>query len=226
MALLSVKNLSVGYDRTPVASGIFFDEGEGDFLLIVGENGSGKSTLMKTVLGLMSPLSGQIVFAGGLKSNEIGYLGQQTQVQKDFPASVMEIVLSGCLNSCARRPFFGKKEKELAKANMEITGVLDMKDRSYRTLSGGQQQRVLLARALCASSRLLFLDEPVTGLDPDAASEMYRTLGNLRKLGTAVVMISHDIGPGLDLADRILRLGDEAMLMTVQEYADIYGGRS
>ncbi len=226
MALLSVKNLSVGYDRSPVASGISFDVGEGEFLLIVGENGSGKSTLMKTVLGLMSPVSGEIAFGDGLKSNEIGYLGQQTAVQKDFPASVMEIVLSGCLNRCGRRPFFGKKEKALAKANMEITGVLDLKDRSYRTLSGGQQQRVLLARALCASSRLLFLDEPVTGLDPDAASEMYRTVADLKKRGTAVVMISHDIGPGLELADRILHLGDEVRLMSVQEYAQVYGGRS
>ena len=225
MTLISVRDLAIGYGQTPVASGITFDVEEGDFLCIVGENGSGKTTLMKTMLGLMEPLSGGITFPGGMKGNEIGYLGQQTQIQKDFPASVYEIVISGRLNKCAGRPFYGKEDKDAAARSMELTGITDLRNRCYRNLSGGQQQRVLLSRALCASSRLLLLDEPVSGLDPDATAEMYRIVKELNDSGVAVVMITHDVDASLKIARTVLCMGDVVRRMTVAEYLQQTGGQ-
>ena len=151
----------------------------GDYLCIVGENGSGKSTLMKTILGLQMPISGRILTGDGLRKNEIGYLPQQTQVQKDFPASVREIVLSGCQGRCGSRPFYNKEEKKLAADAMEKMQVAPLAKRCYRTLPGGQQQRVLLSRALCATRKMLLLDEPVSGLDPKVTAEMYALIQKL-----------------------------------------------
>ena len=194
MALLTFRNVNLGYDSTVVVEGLNFEVNSGDYLCIVGENGSGKSILMKTLLGLKAPLQGQILTGDGLKPKEIGYLPQQTIVQKDFPASVNEIVLSGCLNRCGLRPFYRGAEKQLAQANMEKMGILHLAKRCYRELSGGQQQRVLLARALCATQKLLLLDEPVAGLDPKATAEMYAQIEDLNKQqGITVIMVSHDI---------------------------------
>jgi len=208
MAILECKNLSFSYEGKRVLEDVNFTLEAGDYLCVVGENGSGKSTLIKGLLGLKSPESGEIVFAEGLKASEIGYLPQQTQVQRDFPASVGEVVLSGCLNSLGHRLSYSKAERQRAQENMERMGIEDIRDVSYHRLSGGQQQRVLLARALCATKRLLLLDEPVTGLDPIATGEMY----NLIKLvnlcdNISVIMVSHDIHEAVRYATRILHLG-------------------
>ena len=208
MAQLTCQNLCAGYDGRPVLQGLTFELLAGDYLCIVGENGSGKSTLMKTILGLQTPISGRILTGDGLRKNEIGYLPQQTVVQKDFPASVREIVLSGCQGRCGSRPFYNKEEKNLAVDAMEKMQITRLARRCYRELSGGQQQRVLLARALCAAGELLILDEPVTGLDPAAAQELYRTLEYLNRTeGIAIVTVTHDMQSALRYADRILHAG-------------------
>lgn len=221
MALINCKNAVLGYGGNIVAENISFHVNKGDYLCIVGENGSGKSTLMKTILGLTPILSGEIFYGDDLKKNEIGYLPQQTQVQRDFPASVKEIVLSGCLNHCGSRPFYNKSEKELAKKNMQLMAIEQLADRSYRELSGGQQQRVLLARALCASRKLLLLDEPVSGLDPKVTAEMYSVIENLNKNEKiTIIMISHDIPSAVSYATHILHIDKEGMFFgTKDEYA-------
>ena len=215
---LSCKNLVIGYDRNPIVKGLSFDIESGDYIAIVGENGAGKSTLMKTLLGLLPPVSGEIVFGEGLKKNEIGYLPQQTVVQKDFPASVWEVVISGCLSKTGLRPFYNKEEKKAALENIEKMGLTDLKTRSYRELSGGQQQRVLLARALCATKKILLLDEPVSGLDPIVTAEMYELIEKLNKDGTTIIMISHDIRSALDYANKILHVGKELFFGDKNDY--------
>lgn len=218
MALITAEKLAVGFGFRIVADDIDFEIDSGDFVCIVGENGSGKSTLMKTMLGLLPPVKGRVLLGDGLKRTEIGYLGQQTDVQRDFPATVEEIVLSGCLNSCGRRPFFNHNDRKKAETNMVRTGVLDLRRRCYRELSGGQQQRVLLARALCASTRVILLDEPVTSLDPNSSAEMYRILEQLNRSGMTIVMVSHDIGSSLACATKVLDMGKTTVMMPVGEY--------
>lgn len=213
MALLTLKDVTLGYDGMIVTENVNFSIEHGDYLCIVGENGSGKSTLMKTILKLVNPLRGEVLTGDGLKSKEIGYLPQQTVVQRDFPASVNEIVLSGCLNRTGLRPFYTKAEKKLAEENMRKMDILELKDRCYRDLSGGQQQRVLLARALCAAKKMILLDEPVSGLDPKVAREMYELIYRLNKEdGITVVMISHDINEAVRYADKILHIGSQRPL--------------
>ena len=189
MALLTIQNLALGYESRTIVENLNFTVNKGDYLCIVGENGSGKTTLMKTLLQLKSPISGDIIVGDGLKKNEIGYLPQQTIVQKDFPASVKEIVISGCQGRCGLRPFYNKQEKQIAKENMERMGIIDLANRCYRDLSGGQQQRVLLARALCATRKILLLDEPVSGLDPKVNMEMYNLIEELNKEGITIIMM-------------------------------------
>ena len=194
MSQLIVNNLSLGYDGIVVSEGINFQVNKGDYLCIVGENGSGKSTLMKTLLDLQKPLSGEVILSGGSSRAQIGYLPQQTPVQKDFPASVQEIVLSGFLASLGSKPFYSRVQKQTALDNMKKLGIYDKRNHCYRNLSGGQQQRVLLARALCATSQMLFLDEPISGLDPAASAEMYEIIAKLnREEDITIVMVSHDI---------------------------------
>ncbi len=204
--LLRCEDLTIGYEGAPVLEGLNFGVSSGDYLYIVGENGSGKSTLMKTILGLIPPLSGRVVTGDGLKRQEIGYLPQQTAAQKDFPALVREVVLSGCLNRMGMRPFYSRAEKEEAARNLARLGAADLTDKCYRELSGGQQQRVLLARALCATRKLLMLDEPVTGLDPEAAAGMYELIASLNHEGVTVIMISHDLSAAMREASHVLRL--------------------
>ena len=218
MSFISAQDLSLGYDKTAVAENLNFSVGEGDYLCIVGENGSGKTTLMKTMLGLQSPIGGQILFGDGLKKNEIGYLPQQTVVQRDFPASVEEIVLSGCQSHMGLRPFYTEKEKKLAHTNMERMDISDLKKRCYRELSGGQQQRVLLARALCATTKVLLLDEPVSGLDPKVTNEMYELIYSLNKSGVTIIMVSHDIMAAVKYASHILHIGKSIFFGTKDEY--------
>lgn len=222
MSLIEVKNLSLGYDSRAIVSDLNFTVNAGDYLCIVGENGSGKTTLMKTLLGLKKPLAGEIIFAEGLKKNEIGYLPQQTFIQRDFPASVREIVLSGCQSKMGSRPFYNQAEKKLAKKNMERMDILDLEKRCYKELSGGQQQRVLIARALCATEKILLLDEPVSGLDPKVTSEMYSLIKNLNGDGVTIIMISHDISAATSYASHILHMSDEIFFGTRDEYISVY----
>ena len=219
MAQLICKDLACGYEQTAVVSNVNFSVGAGDYLCIVGENGSGKSTLVKTLLGLVKPISGSITTDDGLKRNEIGYLPQQTEVQRDFPASVWEVVLSGCLAGSGFRPFYNKQEKALARQNIEKMGLSGFEKRCYRELSGGQQQRVLLARALCATRKLLLLDEPVSGLDPKVTLEMYELISKLnREDGVTIIMISHDINAALKYATHVLHVSEKVFFGTRDEY--------
>ena len=226
MAQLTCRDLTLGYDGRELLSGLNFTVNAGDYLCIIGENGSGKSTLMRTLLGLQPPLSGQVIPGDGLKPNEIGYLPQQTPVQRDFPASVWEIVLSGCQSRCGLRPFYSKEEKALALENAEKMGVTPLLHRCYRELSGGQQQRVLLARALCATRTLLLLDEPVAGLDPKVTAEMYRLIAQLNKDGTTVIMISHDVAAALRYASHVLHVGESVFFGTRQAYLQSEAGKA
>lgn len=220
MALITCENISFAYSGDTVLSGVNFSVNAGDYLCIVGENGSGKSTLMRGLLGLKEPASGSISFGDGLKQSEIGYLPQQTDMQRDFPASVFEVVLSGRLNALGRRFFYSKADKAEAERNLERMGMLDFKKRCYQELSGGQQQRVLLARALCATSKLLLLDEPVAGLDPVAMGEMYNMLKLINLCdGVTVVMVSHDVSAALRYATHILQLGHKQLYFgSVHDY--------
>ena len=219
MPQLTCENLTVGYDGKKVREDVSFAVERGDYLCIVGENGSGKTTLMKTILGLQSPISGKILMGEGLKPTEIGYLPQQTEVQKDFPASVREIVRSGCQSRCGLRPFYTRAEKQMAQEAMCKMRIDDLAGRCYRELSGGQQQRVLLARALCATQKMLLLDEPVSGLDPAATAEMYRLIEQLnREDGITVLMISHDVGAAVKAASHVLHIGETTFFGTKTQY--------
>ena len=227
MALLTCRDLALGYDGHEVVRGLNFEVNAGDYLCVVGENGSGKSTLMKTILGLLPPIEGDIQTGDGLLRTEIGYLPQQTEVQKDFPASVWEIVLSGCGNRMGFRPFYSREDKARAQRNIERMGIQKFVNRCYRELSGGQQQRVLLSRALCATSKMLLLDEPVAGLDPVVTAEMYDLIEELNKNdGITVIMISHDIAAALKYADHILHVAQHVFFGTTEEYlaSDIANG--
>lgn len=212
MSILSCNQLNVQYDNTQVLKNVSFELNEGDYLCIVGDNGSGKSTLMKTILGLVSPKSGSVQYGENLQNNEIGYLPQQTIIQRDFPASVYEVVLSGCLNKRGWRPFYTKDEKKRALENLRKLKIEHLRNKSYRDLSGGQQQRVLIARALCASEKILILDEPVTGLDPVTTYNLYQLIAELNKeYGMSIIMVTHDMNSGLEHATKILHLNKEVL---------------
>lgn len=206
MALIKCSGVSLGYEGKTIVDGLDFEVNKGDYLCIVGENGSGKSTLMKTLLGQKNVMEGKIEFGDGLLQTEIGYLPQQTVVQKDFPASVKEIVLSGCLNSSGMKPFYTKEQKQLAKSNMQKLGISELSKRCYRELSGGQQQRVLLARALCATKKLLVLDEPAAGLDPIVTQHLYHLISDINRDGVTVIMVSHDMNAAVEYASHILHV--------------------
>ena len=227
MAQLICENLTLGYDGKEILRDVHFKVCAGDYLCIVGENGSGKSTLMKTILGLQPPLSGTVRTGDGLQQNEIGYLPQQTVVQRDFPASVKEIVLSGCQSRCGLRPFYNKAERALAEENMRKLDILPLAGRCYRELSGGQQQRVLLARALCATQKMLLLDEPVSGLDPRVTAEMYALIERInREDGITILMISHDIHAATRYATHILHIADRVFFGTKEEYLQSDAGKT
>ena len=188
-------------------------------IVFTGENGVGKSTLLKTMLGLIKPIKGKIVFATEVKKTEIGYLPQQTIVQRDFPASVWEVVISGCLARNGFKPFYSKKDKELAKENIKKMELNGFEKKCYRELSGGQQQRVLLARALCSSDKILVLDEPVTGLDPKVTTQLYETIHSLNQEGITIIMISHDL-QALEHANKVLHLGPQAFFGDKKDYLE------
>ena len=210
--LIQCSHVDFGYDNQDAVVDVNLQVDPGDYICIVGENGSGKSTLIKGLLGLLKPTAGSLLLSDGLKKGGIGYLPQQTAAQKDFPATVWEVVLSGCLSRMGRLPFYRREEKALARANMEKLGIGPLKNHCYRELSGGQQQRVLIARALCATSSLLILDEPITGLDPMAIQEFYQMLRRLnREDHVAILMVSHDLRNAVEEANKILHLQKQVL---------------
>ena len=219
MSQIICKNLIVGYEGQVVRDHINFTVNKGDYLCIVGENGSGKTTLMKTLLSLQKPIGGEIIFGDGLNANEIGYLPQQSTVKKDFPATNFEIVLSGCLSRAKGKFFYSNKDKADAMDAMEKMHILDFKDRCFRELSGGQQQRVLLARAICATKKVLLLDEPVAGLDPKVTLEMYELVKKLNEdENITIIMISHDLNDALKYASHILHIGSDIYFGKKNDY--------
>ena len=218
MIQITADNVTLGYDSKIILQNLNFYIEEGDYLCIIGENGSGKTTLMKTLLGLLKPIDGKIKFLNGIEKNQIGYLPQQTDVQKDFPASVKEIVISGFQSKMNGRPFYSKKEKAEALKNMQLLGIDNLARCSYRELSGGQQQRVLLARALCATNKMILLDEPVTGLDPAATNEMYELIKELNNQGITIIMITHDTSCALKYANKILEIGSKMFFGEKKDY--------
>lgn len=207
MSLITCENLTLAYDTGVVASGVSFTLEAGSYLCIVGENGSGKSTLLKSMLGLHPVDGGTLTIDPDTRKQGIGYLPQHTPAQRDFPASVREIVRSGCLKKSGLRPFWRVSDKKLADEAMSRMGIDHLAGRCYRELSGGQQQRVLLARAYCATGKLILLDEPIAGLDPMAMTEMYRMIADLNREGVAVVMVSHDVSAAVQYATHILHMG-------------------
>ena len=210
--LIKCEHVDLGYENQDAVINVNMEVCPGDYLCIVGENGSGKSTLIKGLLGLLKPSGGKLTVAEELKTTGIGYLPQQTAAQKDFPASVREVVLSGCLSRRGRRPFYSKTEKDIASANMEKLGITQLANQCYRELSGGQQQRVLFARALCATRELLILDEPITGLDPMAIQDFYSMIRKLnREDKVAIIMVSHDLRNAVEEANKILHLQKQVL---------------
>lgn len=229
MSLIEIRDLSIVYDGRTVVSGLNFDIERGDYLCIFGENGSGKSSLIKAILGLKSTASGHIHFEKGFSRREIGYMPQKTDIQRDFPAGVFEVVLSGCQGAMGLKPFYGRKEKLRAEAALLKLGISDIKNECYKNLSGGQQQRVLLARALCSADALILLDEPTTALDPVATAEFYEIISRLnREEGATVVMVSHDIAGALNYSGKVLHLGDKESLFfgSAADYAKTKIGAS
>ena len=226
MSQLTCQHLSLGYDGREIISNLSFHVDAGDYLCIIGENGSGKSTLMKTLLGLRRPMKGEIITGDGLTANTIGYLPQQTIVQKDFPASVKEIVISGFQGRRGLRPFYSRAEKRTALENINKMGIGHLQNRCYRELSGGQQQRVLLARALCATQKMLLLDEPVAGLDPKVTADMYELIEGLnQEEGITIIMSSHDIEAALKYATHVLHIGNTIFFGTRRQFIDSKVGR-
>ena len=207
MALITSKGLTLAYETGIVASDVGFSVEEGDYLCIVGENGSGKSTLLKSILGLHPVAGGTLDVSPDARRAGIGYLPQHTPAQRDFPASVREIVRSGCLRRSGLRPFWSASDKRLADEAMARMGIDHLAKQCYRELSGGQQQRVLLARAYCATGKLILLDEPIAGLDPLAMTEMYTMIADMNREGVAVIMVSHDVEAAVSYASHILHMG-------------------
>lgn len=218
MALMECRDVCLGYEGKTILEDINFELKGGEYLFIVGENGTGKSTLIKGLLRLKKPMSGSILLGDGLKANEIGYLPQQTVTQKDFPASVYEVVLSGRLNSLGLRPFYGRRDKQDAMDKLRLMGIEHLKNKCYQDLSGGQQQRVLLARAMCATKKMILLDEPVSGLDPIVTVELYELIAKInRELGITIIMVSHDMEAVAKYATHVLHLSQKQLFFGYRE---------
>ncbi|MCR5731413.1 MAG: ABC transporter ATP-binding protein [Sphaerochaetaceae bacterium] len=220
---MKAEELKLGYEGQVVSSGISFSINSGDYLCIIGDNGAGKSTLIKAILGLHDPIGGKLSFVHDKKS--IGYLPQRSDVRRTFPASVIEVVNSGAVNSLNRHFFLSRADKARALKNLEKMGLSGFERHSFQDLSGGQQQRVLLARALTSAKKILLLDEPVSGLDVHTASELYETIVNLNKEGMTIIMVTHDIHPALNSASHILHLGKKIFFGTREEFFESEAGK-
>lgn len=225
-ALIRCEHVDFGYENHDAVIDVSMEINPGDYLCILGENGSGKSTLMKGILGLLKPTAGTLVVDEELRRTGIGYLPQQTAAQRDFPATVYEVVRSGCLSHLGRQPFFSRADKALAMENMEKLGIAGLSRKCYRELSGGQQQRVLIARALCATKKLLILDEPITGLDPSAIQELYALIRKLnREDKVTILMVSHDVQNVVHQANKILHLQQRVLFYgSVKDYVKSRAG--
>ena len=225
--IIKCEHTDFGYENHDAVIDLNLEIYPGDYLCVVGENGSGKSTLIKGMLGLLKPTGGSLSVADELKRGGIGYLPQQTAAQKDFPATVQEVVLSGTLSRRGNRPFYSQAERKLAAHNLERLGIEHLKQKCYRELSGGQQQRVLIARALCATEQLLILDEPITGLDPSAIQDFYHLIKKLNKEeGITIIMVSHDIGNVISQANKILHLHRRVVFCgTAEAYRQSVAGK-
>ena len=228
MSYFSLNKIGFSYEGKVVLEDIHFSVEKGDYLCIVGENGAGKSTLLKGILGLKKPNEGEIILGDGLKWQDIGYLPQQTEAQKDFPASVYEVVESGCLNKLSLFPFYRKEDKKRVEDALRFLNIENLRKSCYRELSGGQQQRGLLARALCAGSKLLILDEPVAGLDPKAQTELYDLIDRLNKeLKITIIMVSHDVKEIVQRAKHILHLAHKQLFFgEAEKYRESELGKS
>ncbi len=230
--LLACRDVSLGYEHKPLLEHLDLTVRAGDYVAVLGENGSGKSTLLKSLLGLTPPLAGEIDHSAQ-RAGQLGYLPQQTPAQRDFPATVEEVVLSGFLNRRGQKLFYSGKERSAALMHMGKLGILELRKKCYRELSGGQQQRVLLSRALCAAQKLLLLDEPVTGLDPKAQTEMYELITELNRSGVTIIMVSHDFAAATRYASHILHIGGHKQLFfgTTADYlasgvGNVFAGRT
>ena len=217
MKILECKKLAIGYNEKSICKDITFSVESGQYICIIGENGSGKSTLIKTILGLNKPVSGKVVFDKSFNKSYVGYLPQQTDAQKDFPATVKEVVLSGFINKMGLRPFYNKSEKEKASKICKELGIFDLLKRSYRELSGGQQQRVLLARALCATDDLLVLDEPTNALDVRSRNKLYELISELNASGLTIIIVSHNIENVINNATHVVYLKDTLQFAGTKE---------
>ena len=215
------EGLAVGYSGKPLCDEFDLEINNGDYICIIGENGAGKSTLIKTLVGLIPAINGKVLLRGDIVRRDIGYLPQQREMQKDFPASVWEVVLSGCLDMLGFKPFYGHKERKLAADAIRELDLEDIKNESFRELSGGQRQRVLLARAIAGSKKVLVLDEPITGLDPVAAAHLYQLLDKLNQNGTTIITISHDISKALSAANKLLIMNDTPHLASEAERKEV-----
>lgn len=216
--MIKVKNLTLGYEGKEVVKNVTFDVDQGDYICVIGDNGSGKSTLMKALLSLIKPISGNIEFLG-VKKNEIGYLPQQTGAREDFPALVKEVVSSGCLNRGKFSFFMNKEKKRIISENMDKLQISALKNESFSELSGGQKQRVLLARALCATQKLLIIDEPVAGLDPKVTDEMYEAVKKLNDEGITIIMVTHDVTRALRFSNKVVHISyEDSTCLPTDEY--------
>lgn len=224
MALIEYKELSIGYENKIIIKGINLEINEGDYVCVFGSNGIGKTTFLKTTLGLLPPVKGYIKRSESLNKKMIGYLPQQSKIKTGFPASSFEVVLSGCLSRLKWRPFYRQAEKNLAGENMKLLGVANLASRPFRELSGGQQQRILLARALCATDKLLILDEPFTGLDPETTAKLHEVLDKINKeLGVTIMVVSHFMEDIVSHASKVVHLEKENVFCgTPEEYAETY----
>ncbi len=226
MAILNINNLVLGYDNETVINNISFTVNRRDFILVIGSNGVGKSTLIKGILGIIKPISGSVNY-DEINKNDVGYMPQEAKVDANFPASVMEIVLSGLINKMGYRPFYNKKDKEKANEVLRILHIEDLKKKKFSDLSGGQRQKVLLARSLCATTNLLILDEPSNNLDQESKIEFYTTLKHLNEgHGITIIMITHDVDRDRDslIGNRVLELKKDGYFFgTTEEYMEEYG---
>ncbi len=220
MVQLELKDLCIGYNFKPVQKAINCKIEYGDFVCVIGTNGVGKTTLIKTILGLVNPISGKIVYEKRTKLSSIGYLQQSINIESDFPASVYEVVLSGCLSMIKKRPFYGKKEREIVKKNLELLDIDNLKNKSFKELSGGQQQRVLIARAMCAANKMIILDEPFVGLDTYMVKQLKDTIHRINKeLGITIVMVTHHLDLSIEDVTKVLKLSANGMYFGgVKEY--------
>lgn len=225
--VITCSDVTLAYENLTALENVSFEIDSGDYLCVVGENGAGKSTLIKCLAGLKKPTNGKIIFSSDISRGDVGYLPQQTAIQRDFPASVREVVMSGCLNHSRLIPFYTKADRERACKHMDELGITALADRSYRELSGGQRQRVLLARALCASHKMLILDEPVTGLDPIVTSEIYEIIKKInKKYAMTIIMVSHDVNTAVRSANKILHLKHTVQFFgSTEDYVRSTAGR-